>query len=334
MGVDRWRAEAPANIALIKYMGKVPGGSQLPVNSSLSYTLNHLRSVVELVSHSGDKDIWQPLREEDIVESVLSEAGVERFLKHFDFLKSQLQIKGQFIISSGNTFPADCGLASSASSFAALTKVAHALALEQGLDREAVESLSQQEVSYLSQKGSGSSCRSFFSRWALWRDRGAVAVKLPYENLLHQVVLVEQSRKAVSSSEAHNRVVTSELFTGRPARAENRLQKLLTAMNAQNWREAHDLVWAEFWDMHALFETSQPPFGYFQQGSFKVLELVREVWLSKGDGPLVTMDAGANVHLLYRPDQGRLARWLGDELTSVAPVIESPDLRRETGYVG
>ena len=28
----------------------------------------------------------------------------------------------------------------------------------------------------------------------------------------------------------------------------------------------------------------------------------------KRDGPLVTMDAGPNIHLLYRPDQAELAR--------------------------
>ena len=43
-----WLAQAPSNIALIKYMGKKDENSNLPDNSSLSYTLNNLLSTVKL----------------------------------------------------------------------------------------------------------------------------------------------------------------------------------------------------------------------------------------------------------------------------------------------
>lgn len=43
-----WFAQAPANIALIKYMGKKDENSNLPDNSSLSYTLSNLLSSVKL----------------------------------------------------------------------------------------------------------------------------------------------------------------------------------------------------------------------------------------------------------------------------------------------
>ena len=35
-----WFAKAPSNIALIKYMGKKDAELNLPMNSSLSYTLS------------------------------------------------------------------------------------------------------------------------------------------------------------------------------------------------------------------------------------------------------------------------------------------------------
>jgi diphosphomevalonate decarboxylase len=38
----------------------------------------------------------------------------------------------------------------------------------------------------------------------------------------------------------------------------------------------------------------------------KALEMLHKIWDEKGDGPLVTMDAGSNVHLLYREDQGEI----------------------------
>jgi diphosphomevalonate decarboxylase len=35
----------------------------------------------------------------------------------------------------------------------------------------------------------------------------------------------------------------------------------------------------------------------------KALTVLHKSWSEKGDGPLITMDAGSNVHLLYREDQ-------------------------------
>ena len=55
--------------------------------------------------------------------------------------------------------------------------------------------------------------------------------------------------------------------------------------------------------MHALFETSSPSFGYFEPQTLTLLNMAREYWLQNSDGPLVTMDAGPNVHLLWREDQ-------------------------------
>ncbi len=45
-------------IALIKYMGKKDVNKIFLLNSSLSYTLNHLQSNVSLESYPGKKDIW------------------------------------------------------------------------------------------------------------------------------------------------------------------------------------------------------------------------------------------------------------------------------------
>ncbi|MNL72875.1 hypothetical protein D3C87_1982590 [compost metagenome] len=66
---------------------------------------------------------------------------------------------------------------------------------------------------------------------------------------------------------------------------------------------ARQIVWDEFIDMHKLFETSTPPFSYMTEGSHQVLKDCESLWNKWQDGPLVTMDAGANVHMLFRFDQ-------------------------------
>jgi len=327
-----FEASAPSNIALIKYMGKVDGAGNLPTNSSLSWTIEDLRSYVKL-THRSDlpKDEWAPLEGDHLAQIQLNEASRERFLNHFQSLKSELGVQENFLIQSANNFPADCGLASSASSFAALTMAAvEAL----GEFNPSCRDLSLGERAELSRKGSGSSCRSFFGPWSLWFKEGVRPIEFPMHQLLHQVIIVETEKKAVSSSQAHQRVTTSPLFAGRTDRAENRLAQLMNIFREgdqlDHWRAAFEIVWAEFWDMHTLFETSSPPFGYMLPGSVQILRWMENLWQSENDGPLVTMDAGANVHLLYRQDQKALAHKIRGEFQKEFNIFQCNELREET----
>ncbi|MGE3919880.1 MAG: diphosphomevalonate/mevalonate 3,5-bisphosphate decarboxylase family protein [Gammaproteobacteria bacterium] len=291
-----WLASAPSNIALIKYMGKLNHEKNFPTNSSLSYTLNHLTSHVKLESNTKNHDIWLPFENQ---KSILSDKAQNRFIQHLIRLKQYFNYEGFFIIRSDNNFPGNCGIASSASSFAALTQCAV----------KALSELTQQSlpdiniIAQWSREGSGSSCRSFFSPWCLWSEDKIMPLALPYESLIHQVIIVSHDKKAVSSSEAHKQVTQSPLFTGRAERAENRLSALIEALKNQSWPDIYELCWTEFWDMHALFETSNPAFGYLTHDTLNVIQSIRKHWEKVGDGPIVTIDAGPNVHLLYRPEQ-------------------------------
>lgn len=314
-----WRGSAPSNIALIKYMGKTDTSGNRPTNRSLSFTLNGLRTHVELETISG-KDRWEPLTGTGFTKLELSEKGKARFLAHLARIKQKWDFEGGFLVRSANDFPSDCGLASSASSFAALTLVA-SQALAEITNRALPEA---RELAELSQQGSGSSCRSLFSPWSVWDGDGAREIDLPYGDLVHQVVIVEDGRKDVSSSEAHVRVRLSPLFRGRPERAEERLEALVKALNAGDWDSAREISWAEFWDMHSLFETTRPAFGYMTPGSIEVLSFVRErLWKEAGDGPIVTMDAGANIHLLHRNERVADRALISGQFGARYRVIES-----------
>lgn len=320
-GEQQWLGQAPSNIALIKYMGKSDSRQNRPTNASLSYTLTNLCTHVELEVLGQGPDRWAPLP--GYFDIQLSEKGQERFLRHLRVLKEKFAFSGSFRVRSANNFPSDCGLASSASSFAALTLTATSALT----DLTGRPSLAISELADLSRQGSGSSCRSLFAPWAIWDGEGARALELPIANLIHQVILVEDGRKSVSSSEAHLRVASSLNFSGRPQRAEERLQRLLQSLRAgpsSEWREAMETCWAEFWDMHALFETSRPAFGYMTAGSFEVLAALRnEIWGEYGDGPIVTMDAGANIHLLYRPESAALANRVATKFAGRYRVIST-----------
>lgn len=294
----KWSADAPANIALIKYMGKVDESCNLPSNPSLSYTLHHLRSFVELeVSENEPYDIWQPLP--GFPALLLSEREQLRYLAHLGFIKNYFNFEGTFYLRSANNFPSACGMASSSSSFSALTLCAVKAISE--LQGQAMPSM--KELSQLSRQGSGSSCRSLFSPYSLWQDDYAEAMPLPYPELMHMSVVVSEEAKKVSSSQAHRLVTSSLLFEGRPGRAVERLKQLIAAFQHRDWYKAYEVLWQEFSDMHALFETASPSFSYFTPDTVKVLQTLRSFWDKNKDGPLVTMDAGPNIHLLFRPDQ-------------------------------
>lgn len=299
----QWFAQAPANIALIKYMGKKDNKSNLPDNPSLSYTLNNLLSSVLLESHTGKKDFWEPLDTPGAAAFALSSSGQERFLQHLARIKTYFQFTGSFIVRSTNNFPHSSGLASSASSFAALTKCA-SLAISE-IRAEPLLSIDKQAL--LSMEGSGSSCRSFYSPWALWEADKVEAIELPYTQLQHQVIVVSQNEKQVPSSEAHQRVKSSSHYPTRSQRATENLKVLLNALKEKDWPSIYPICWREFQDMHNLFSSSIPPFSYITEKSNEALRCLQDLWQRKGDGPIVTMDAGPNIHLLYRPDQAELA---------------------------
>lgn len=322
-------AEAPSNIALIKYMGKIADPTaNWSANSSLSWTLSHLRTRVRVRWESGSsvKRQWRPLVAHGWYAPELTAAGQERYLRHADRclarVRAFMEAKGlspspdsgdTLVVESANGFPSDCGLASSASSFAALTL---AIAKLVGLNSQQIESEENRIwLAALSREGSGSSCRSLFAPWSIWGAEGARGVPgLPQANAIrHFSLIVDDQKKQVSSSEAHVRVATSDLFQGRIARAESRLAELVRLLSEHGgnpsvaaWNKACELTWIEFWDMHALFETSKPPFGYFTSGTMQVLEWLRNYQTNLGPHvrhPMVTMDAGPNVHLLmWRAD--------------------------------
>lgn len=297
----KWTAHAPSNIALIKYMGKLDETTNLPSNPSLSYTLNHLLSYVELeLAHEADK--WEPLIVNEENKQFLNSSQQAKFIKHLNVIKNKLGFSGHFIIRSGNNFPMGTGLASSASSFAALTTCA-VTAISEILQ---IPMLDQTHLALLSRQGSGSSCRSFFKPWALWDKDKVSSIDLPYASLIHRVVVVSKDEKEVSSREAHNRVISSPLFEGRFHRATSRLNNLIHALSKKDWKEAYIIVWEEFEDMHKLFETSAIPFSYMTKSTHEILEYLRKIWYEYNDGPLVTLDAGPNIHLLFRNDQKEL----------------------------
>ena len=297
------------------------------VNPSLSYTLPHFITQVRIKKAPFDR--WTPFEKSPFQNKYqfsdklslnrnLSEKEQGRFLTFFKFLKNFFKIPGQYEISSENNFPKAAGIASSASSFCALTFAAYKLAVEKSLlEKKIFKLITKQTLANLSRAGSGSSCRSFFSPWCIWNNYKIYLFNSSFESLDHQLILIDSAAKKVSSSLAHKRVKTSPQFKDRPDRAIKRMDALKSALSIGDWKSIFEVTKKEFLDMHSLFESSQTPFSYQNKTTFQIIDLIDYFWKKRKDGPLITMDAGSNIHLLYKRDQRNLKTEINKDLSKL-----------------
>ena len=298
-----FHSKMPINIALIKYIGKVKPskyGLNQALHPCLSYTLQDLYTEVALhyaPEHSQDVLLMHPKAPK------LAHKDRVRFVDHLAFVKEYMQFDGYFTIDSFNNFPFSAGLASSASSFAALTDCA-VNAIESIHNTSASDKLTTLEKAQLSRFGSGSACRSFFGPFCTW-DGDDIAERSfkTFNDLQHVVLMFSTEQKHISSSKAHELVRTSEGFDKRQEAVEERYHALVSAFETGDWQSVHKLVWADFIEMHRLFHTSKPSFTYCTPKVKRALEFLQNWWDNHDDGPLVTMDAGSNIHLFFRVDQ-------------------------------
>lgn len=310
-------------------MGKVDSSLNLPANGSLSLTLNDLRSIVEIeTSPIASESVPVPGRITYLPElprilertpglsippvlPSLSESGIERVLKHVQrvqnaaqeiFPKYGLRVNPlpSLKIRTANTFPAASGIASSASSFAAVTLATSIASCEdpEGFRRAWRNELElRRSLAHVSRQGSGSSCRSFEGPWVKWEGNSSHfvgQVQTQMSPMTDLVILISSTGKEVSSSQAHSWVQSSPLWQGRVDRASQRLATLEGALARGNGATVSDLAWTEFWEMHSLFHTCPTPFTYWEPETLRVLKYFSRI---RGDA-IVTMDAGANVHVL------------------------------------
>jgi len=324
MGKLTTLARAPANIALVKYMGKKEGFPNLPENPSISITLESLCTCAEITRDPSAPTSFQWVPEAPkfakskldllpLQTPPLKEAAIERVRRHVERVMESApailakggipvdsESAGSITLRSANTFPMSSGIASSASSFAAIT-LATAMSFARNQDafsKAWAENLElRRDLAQLSRRGSGSSCRSFEGPWVLWEGEETGPITSSLTPMAHFVLVVSKEEKSVSSSEAHQRVKSSPLWEGRVARASRRAQRLLQALEAGELPPIARTAWSEAWEMHSLFHTSTEPFTYWQPRTVEILHWLGEL-LHEPVPPIVTLDAGPNVHVL------------------------------------
>ncbi|GAB2662126.1 diphosphomevalonate decarboxylase [Nocardia goodfellowii] len=325
---DSATAVAYPNMALVKYWGKRDEALILPVNSSLSMTLNIFPTTtrVTVIPRSHRDAIILNGREADHVTR-------QRIVRFLDLVRRLADRHERVAVDTTNTVPTGAGLASSASGFAAL---AAAASTAFGLR------LDQRALSRLARRGSGSACRSIFGGFVIWHggkgfgpraDEGCFAEPIAAERDWALVIaLVDSEPKKISSRAAmRHTLTTSPLYLPWAAAATADLAHMRVAIEQDDLVAAGRIAEHNALGMHAALLAARPAIRYLSPRSLQVLDRVEQV-RAAGTPAYATIDAGANVAVLCaRTDVPRVAaalQELPDVFTHVALPGPAAAIRR------
>ena len=246
---------------------------------------------------------------------------LERIERYVPFLKEY-----HFTIETSNSFPHSSGIASSASGMAALSMCL--MDIERQLNRTMDESVFQAKASYLARLGSGSACRSIKGNLVQWgahqnipNSSDLYGIEYPFEinpvfkSYCDTILLVHKGQKQVSSTVGHQLMYGHPYAENRFQQAFDNLDKLKSILASGNLEEFITLVESEALTLHAMMMTSMP---YFMLMKPDTLEIINKIWEYREatKTPVCfTLDAGANVHLLYpKADKEKVQDFIKNEL--------------------
>lgn len=316
-------ASCPSNIALIKYWGKYD--PQIPANPSISYTLNHCKTNTEMEFLADEKFSVQTYLSGN--EELKFAQKIEKYFQKIEEYLPWI-LKGKYIIKTENTFPHSSGIASSASGFGAIAKCL--MALDEQFSGKLDEDFKLKKASFLARLGSGSACRSLYEGLVVWgkteefeESSDLFAVQYPNEEI-HPifksfndwVLLIHEGEKSVSSTVGHGLMNTNPYAQRRFQEAHENFKTLKGILKNGDLEAFIKLVEHEALTLHAMMMMSEPAFILMKTGT---LQVINKIWEFRKENNLplfFTLDAGANVHLLFpeNTDSEKIQEFIVKEL--------------------
>lgn len=309
-------AQTPTNIAVIKYWGKRDETLILPINDSISVTLDpaHLCTTTTVaVSPAFARDrMWLNGKEialaggryQNCLREIRARAcDVEDKEKGFKISKKDWE-KLHLHIASYNNFPTAAGLASSAAGFACLV-----FALGKLMNVKEDNS----HLSAIARQGSGSACRSLFGgfvKWVMGKDENGSdsrAVQLVDEKHWDELVIIiavvsSRQKETSSTSGMLDTVKTSPLIQHRAKEVvPKRVLQMEEAIKNRDFPTFAQVTCADSNQFHAVCLDTSPPIFYMNDTSHRIISCV-EKWNHSEGTPQVayTFDAGPNAVMIAR----------------------------------
>ncbi len=320
-----WRS--PSNIALVKYWGK--RNEQIPMNPSISMTLKESYTETSLA--------WKKGFESDKVGVKLLFEGAANiaFEQRLTLFTNRISdfipvLKGlDLSIESNNSFPHSSGIASSASSFSALALCL--VDLEKQLTGK-IHGFSEyyEKASFIARLGSGSAARSVYSGYTLWgstpiNNKSSNEYAIPINDNIHSIfkdyhdaiLIITDKTKKVSSSIGHDLMNNHPYAFLKFEESLKNTERLLAILKNGEQSDFVNLIENEALSLHAMMMTSNPSYLLMEPNTVTIIEKTRSFRKDTGIKVCFTLDAGANVHLLYPGNEKhKVVKWIEQELLS------------------
>jgi diphosphomevalonate decarboxylase len=295
---------SPSNIAIVKYWGKQ--GNQIPMNPSLSFTLDHC--------HTETSISWK-LKSGGEIQFLYDgqpyPAFGEKVKKYITNLQLPWSADLDLVIDSKNNFPHSAGIASSASAMSALALCL--VSLEEELNGKAWDICEfRTRASELARLGSGSACRSVYPEASLWGKTDEVPYSSDhfgidwsgemapeFKEVSDWIFIVSASEKSVSSTAGHKLMENHIYREGRIAQARQNLNKLITALRQGDWIAFTQICEEEALSLHGLMMSSRPSYVLLEPDSLRIIHALRKFRQDRDLPIAFTIDAGPNIHLLF-----------------------------------
>ncbi|GAB7258166.1 diphosphomevalonate decarboxylase [Polaribacter sp. OB-PA-B3] len=300
--------QTPSNIALVKYWGK--SNPQIPKNASISFTLNNCHTITTIeflkseTSKEANFDLFFEGKEKEEFKPKIA-AFFNRVATYCPYIFDY-----KMIINSENSFPHSSGIASSASGLSAIAMCL--MSLEKELNPDLTQEFINKKASFLARLGSGSASRSVEGPLVVWGEHPEIegssdlfGVQFPYgvhpvfKNYQDAILLVDKGEKVVSSTVGHNLMHNHPYAENRFLQANENLGKISEILQNGDLKAFVNLVESEALTLHAMMLTSNP---YFILMKPNTLEIINKIWKYRAENEsniCFTLDAGANVHVLY-----------------------------------
>ena len=317
--------QSPSNIALVKYWGKTD--PQIPKNSSISFTLSNCHTKTTLAytprstpSNSFDFQVFFEGEEKTSFRPKI-ESFFNRIVDYIPFIRDY-----KFKIFTENSFPHSSGIASSASGMSALALCL--MSLQRILDPQLSEFEFLHKASFLARLGSGSAARSIKGPLVVWGQHPHIkgssdTFGIPYPGDIHEVfktfndtiLLVDKGVKQVSSTVGHNLMLDHPFADARFSQAQDHMSKIVPILKNGDLESFIKIVEKEALSLHAMMMCSDPYFILMKPNTLEIIERIWNFRKTSGTHICFTLDAGANVHVLFpEKDQELVHNFIQSEL--------------------
>lgn len=353
---------APVNIAVIKYWGKRDEERILPINSSLSGTIDQgsMRSKTTIIAsktYEADQMTLNGKPENIAGSKRLNAVLVELRKRAADFvaadgtvlIKKEDWAQYKVLVVSENNFPTAAGLASSASGLACFTACLAALF--------GVKESFPHELTTIARQGSGSACRSLYGGWVKWikgdkvDGSDSLAVQVADENHWPEmrvlILVAHAGQKEIPSTSGMETSVQTSLLLKHRAESivEPRCLAMEDAIKQKDFAAFAEITMKDSNQFHAVCLDTYPPIFYLNQTSKRIIHMihtVNDMAKKQGKPPVAayTYDAGPNavIYLLEENLQPMLSlfaqafqpqvseaktKWINDPMNLVKTDDES-----------